>query len=65
MGLNSSFMSLGQIIGPIWAGYALDLSYKLPFLSGATVMAVGWAITIVWGRAAGRGQRAHAAKTLS
>ena len=65
MGLNSSFMSLGQIIGPIWAGYALDLSYKLPFLSGATVMALGWAITIVWGRAAGRGQRAHAAKTLS
>lgn len=41
MGLSNSFMSLGRIGGPIWAGFTLDINLFLPYLSGATIMAVG------------------------
>ncbi|MBN1180245.1 MAG: MFS transporter [Anaerolineae bacterium] len=41
MGLNNAFMSLGQIVGPIWAGYTLDANLFLPYLSGALVMLAG------------------------
>ncbi len=37
MGLNNAFMSLGRIIGPVWAGAALDMNLSLPFLTGALV----------------------------
>ncbi len=37
MGLNNAFMSLGRIIGPVWAGVALDMNLSLPFLTGALV----------------------------
>lgn len=45
MGLSNSFMSMGRIGGPIWAGFALDLNLSLPYLSGALVMVVGWLTT--------------------
>jgi DHA1 family multidrug resistance protein-like MFS transporter len=48
MGLNNSFMSLGRIIGPIWAGMALDYNLMLPYLSGALVMGIGFLTTLVW-----------------
>ncbi len=46
LGLNNSFMSLGQIAGPIWAGLALDLSVLLPFASGAVVMGLGGLVSL-------------------
>jgi DHA1 family multidrug resistance protein-like MFS transporter len=48
MGLNNSFNSLGRIVGPIWAGFAFDLSSNLPYLSGAAIMLAGFLIGLVW-----------------
>jgi MFS transporter, DHA1 family, multidrug resistance protein len=48
MGLSNSFMSLGRIIGPLWAGTALDMNLSLPYLTGAIIMAVGFLTTFVW-----------------
>jgi DHA1 family multidrug resistance protein-like MFS transporter len=46
MGLNSSFMSLGRIVGPIWAGSLLDVNLNYPYMSGAVVMLVGFVLTL-------------------
>jgi DHA1 family multidrug resistance protein-like MFS transporter len=48
MGLNNSFNSLGRVVGPIWAGFAFDLNYNLPYLSGAAIMFAGFLISLVW-----------------
>jgi DHA1 family multidrug resistance protein-like MFS transporter len=48
MGLSNSFMSLGRIAGPLWAGFALDISMILPFVSGALIMLIGFIISLVW-----------------
>lgn len=48
MGLNNSFMSLGRIMGPIWAGFIFDLNLNLPYLSGAIVMFLGFFVSMLW-----------------
>jgi len=48
MGLNNSFTSLGRVIGPIWAGFAFDLNYNLPYLSGAVIIFLGFLGSLVW-----------------
>lgn len=48
MGLNNSFMSLGRIVGPTWAGLLYDVNMNLPYLSGAAITAVGLVIAMVW-----------------
>ena len=48
MGLNNSFTSLGRVVGPIWAGFAFDLNYNLPYLSGAVIMFVGFLISLIY-----------------
>lgn len=48
MGLNNSFMSLGRIIGPTWAGFVYDANINLPYASGAIIMLVGLAVTLIW-----------------
>ena len=48
MGLNNAFMSLGRIIGPTWAGFLFDVNMNYPYLSGAAIMLVGFAISLVW-----------------
>ena len=47
MGLNNSFNSLGRVVGPIWAGFAFDLNYSLPYLSGAAIMFAGFLVSLV------------------
>ena len=47
MGLNNSFNSLGRVVGPVWAGFAFDLNYDLPYLSGAVIMLAGSLISLV------------------
>ncbi len=37
MGVQSSFDSLGRVIGPLWAGYAYELSHSAPFVSTAVI----------------------------
>lgn len=38
MGVSNAFMSLGRIVGPLWAGNVLDLNLSYPFLTGAIIM---------------------------
>ena len=47
MGLNNAFMSLGRIVGPIWAGVALDFSLILPYLTGSLVMFAGFILSVL------------------
>jgi DHA1 family multidrug resistance protein-like MFS transporter len=42
MGLSNSSMSLGRIVGPIWAGLAFDYSFDYPYLSGAAILFIGF-----------------------
>jgi DHA1 family multidrug resistance protein-like MFS transporter len=48
MGLNASFTSLGRIVGPIWAGFAFDVNYRYPYLSGAVILFIGFLISLAW-----------------
>lgn len=48
MGLNNSFMSLGRIVGPVWAGFVFDVRINLPYISGAAIMAIGFVVSLLW-----------------
>jgi MFS transporter, DHA1 family, multidrug resistance protein len=48
MGLNNSFMSLGRIVGPIWAGFVFDINVSLPFFTGALIMLIGFVTSLFW-----------------
>jgi DHA1 family multidrug resistance protein-like MFS transporter len=48
MGLNNSFNSLGRVVGPVWAGFAFDMNYDLPYLSGAVIMFAGFLASLAW-----------------
>ena len=48
MGLSNSFMSLGRIAGPIWAGSIFDVNVNYPYLSGSVIMFIGFLISLVW-----------------
>jgi DHA1 family multidrug resistance protein-like MFS transporter len=48
MGLSNSFMSLGRIAGPVWAGFIFDVNVDYPYLSGSALMFVGFVISLVW-----------------
>jgi DHA1 family multidrug resistance protein-like MFS transporter len=47
MGLSNSFVSLGRIVGPLFAGYLFDVNISLPYLSGAVVMGLGFVLSLV------------------
>jgi len=40
MGLNQSFQSLGRAAGPLWAGFAFDLTASLAFWTGALIQLI-------------------------
>ena len=42
MGLTNAYMSLGRIIGPVWAGIVLDINLSYPFLTGAVIMLIAF-----------------------
>jgi DHA1 family multidrug resistance protein-like MFS transporter len=46
MGLCNSAMSLGTIVGPIWAGIAFDLDINFPYISGAVFLFVGFLVCL-------------------
>jgi len=48
MGLGNSFINLGRIVGPIWAGFIFDVNWSYPYLSGAAIMFVGFLIGLKW-----------------
>jgi DHA1 family multidrug resistance protein-like MFS transporter len=47
MGLSNSFISLGRIAGPVWAGFAFDANVNYPYLSGSVFMFVGFLLALV------------------
>jgi DHA1 family multidrug resistance protein-like MFS transporter len=48
MGLGNSFISLGRIVGPIWAGFIFDVNLSYPYLSGAAIMFIGFLVGLGW-----------------
>ena len=57
MGLSNSFMSLGRIFGPLWAGSIYDVNMNMPYLSGSLFMLVGFIASLIWIK--GETQEAH------
>jgi len=48
LGLHNSFMSLGRIAGPLWAGSVFDHHMSLPYVTGAIAMGIGLVTTLFW-----------------
>jgi len=48
LGMHNSFMSLGRVVGPTWAGFVFDVNMALPFISGAIIMTVALALAFIW-----------------
>lgn len=48
MGLNNAFMSLGRVIGPLWAGMVLDVNINFPFMTGAAIMLFGFVASLFY-----------------
>jgi DHA1 family multidrug resistance protein-like MFS transporter len=48
MGLNNSFMSLGRIVGPLWAGFILDVNLNYPFITGSFIMLLGFIAALIF-----------------
>ena len=48
MGLNNAFMSLGRVIGPLWAGVVIDIHLFFPFITGAIIMLIGFVASLVF-----------------
>jgi DHA1 family multidrug resistance protein-like MFS transporter len=48
MGLNNAYMSLGRVIGPIWAGMVIDVNLYFPFITGAAVMLIGFTASLIY-----------------
>ena len=46
MGLNNSFMSLGRMVGPAWAGFVFDTNISYPYYSGSFIMHVGFLLSL-------------------
>jgi DHA1 family multidrug resistance protein-like MFS transporter len=48
MGMSNSFVSLGRVVGPIWAGAVFDVRPSYPYLSGAVILVVVFLLSLVW-----------------
>ena len=48
MGLNNAYMSLGRVIGPIWAGVVIDVNLYFPFITGAIIMLIGFLASLFY-----------------
>ncbi|MCS6907566.1 MAG: MFS transporter [Anaerolineales bacterium] len=46
MGVANSFLSLGRIAGPLWAGLVFDIRMFLPYLTGAVIMMIGFLLSL-------------------
>ncbi|MCR8644268.1 MFS transporter [Paenibacillus sp. N1-5-1-14] len=55
-GMNSTYTSLGNIVGPALAGILFDVNINYPYLFAAVIMFIGLVITMMW-----KAQSAHTA----
>lgn len=58
MGMNTSYMSLGNVLGPLSAGLLFDFNINYPFILGLGLLIVTLSIAVVW-------RSSRAAKTLA
>lgn len=47
-GMNSTYTSLGNIVGPAMGGILFDINIHYPYLFAAVVMVIGLGITVMW-----------------
>ena len=48
MGLSNSFVSLGRVAGPIFAGLIFDINPNFPYLAGALILCGVFLMSLVW-----------------
>ena len=48
MGLSNSFVSLGRVVGPLWAGAVFDLNANYPYVSGAVILFIVFLLSLLW-----------------
>lgn len=48
MGLSNSFVSLGRVVGPIFAGIIFDINPSLPYLAGALILGAVFFLSLIW-----------------
>lgn len=48
MGMNNSYMSIGNVAGPLLAGRLYDVNHDFPFLLGLVVLTVTFVGTMMW-----------------
>ncbi|MBM7587401.1 DHA1 family multidrug resistance protein-like MFS transporter [Bacillus pakistanensis] len=47
-GMNSTYTSLGNIVGPAMGGILFDINIHYPYLFAAIIMVIGLSITVMW-----------------
>jgi len=47
-GMNSTYTSLGNIVGPAIGGILFDVNINYPYLFAAVIIVIGLGITVVW-----------------
>lgn len=47
-GMNSTYTSLGNILGPAMGGILFDINIHFPYLFAAVIMIIGLGITVIW-----------------
>ncbi|WP_340372692.1 MFS transporter [Peribacillus sp. FSL E2-0218] len=47
-GMNSTYTSLGNIVGPAMGGILFDINIHYPYLFAAVIMVIGLGITVIW-----------------
>ena len=48
MGLNNACMSLGRVIGPLWAGSTIAINTPLPFITGTAIMLLSFFVSLIF-----------------
>ena len=49
-GMITAYMSLGNMIGPALAGVLFDVNMKTPYIIGAILLLIGFAISLFWSK---------------
>ncbi len=65
MGLTNSYMSLGRVMGPLWAGVVLDFDLRYPFFTGAIIMFLGFIASLFFLKEQAPGERSETAQVPS
>lgn len=47
-GMNSTYTSLGNIVGPAMGGILFDINIHYPYLFAAVIIVIGLGITVIW-----------------